>query len=420
MKKAKSAKIGVISALAATAVCGSAFAVSQLAVEKTSAEIPVNDSSVAISERGQLNIQTASLSTVQSGWTQAVQTSISSGAQVTFKLTENWLNTILGTGAGFKDGALYVPDGADIKLDLNGKKISRNLTAARAGGNIITVEGKLEICDTSAAKRGAVTGAYSETYGAVYVDGGSLIITDANINGNRAKNGGGVYLDNGASMIMNGGSLSENVTESAGAAVYMGKNTSFVLNSGVLDKNQAPTNGASGVYLSADSKAYFEMNGGVISNGKASSGGGVYVDDGLFKMTGGEITGNTCGGWGGGVAVCESGSADCDSKFIMEGGKITDNTASNGGAVAVYENCEFEMNGGEISGNTGNSYSAGVFLSGAVFTMTEGAIKDNKSLYGGAVYVGDIDSNGVKSAFKMTGGEITGNGHIGTGITAAA
>lgn len=415
MKKAKSAKIGVISALAATAVCGSAFAVSQLAVEKTSAEIPVNDSSVAISERGQLNIQTASLSTVQSGWTQAVQTSISSGAQVTFKLTENWLNTILGTGAGFKDGALYVPDGADIKLDLNGKKISRNLTAARAGGNIITVEGKLEICDTSAAKRGAVTGAYSETYGAVYVDGGSLIITDANINGNRAKNGGGVYLDNGASMIMNGGSLSENVTESAGAAVYMGKNTSFVLNSGVLDKNQAPTNGASGVYLSADSKAYFEMNGGVISNGKASSGGGVYVDDGLFKMTGGEITGNTCGGWGGGVAVCESGSADCDSKFIMEGGKITDNTASNGGAVAVYENCEFEMNGGEISGNTGNSYSAGVFLSGAVFTMTEGAIKDNKSLYGGAVYVGDIDSNGVKSAFKMTGGEITGNGHIGTG-----
>ena len=56
MKKAKSAKIGVISALAATAVCGSAFAVSQLAVEKTSAEIPVNDSSFTISEIGRAHV----------------------------------------------------------------------------------------------------------------------------------------------------------------------------------------------------------------------------------------------------------------------------------------------------------------------------------------------------------------------------
>lgn len=67
------------------------------------------------------------------------------------------------------------------------------------------------------------------------------------------------------------------------------------------------------------------MEGGKISNntaGRNGTGGGVYVYNGTFTMTGGEISGNRSNGSGAGVILDGNGS------FIMTGGKITGNTAN--------------------------------------------------------------------------------------------
>ena len=99
-------------------------------------------------------------------------------------------------------------------------------------------------------------------------------------------------------------------------------------------------------------KGTFHMKGGSITgNTTTSNGGGVYVYHGTFNMSGGSVTGNTAtgngntSGTGGGVFVGEY------STFSMSGGSITGNTAVNGGGVWV-QGGTFKVSGGvKISGN---------------------------------------------------------------------
>lgn len=422
MKKARYGKTGIICALIATAMCCVALAFAWLyfnIVKPTTADFAEDNASVIL-ERRELKINAASLSTVQSNWSQAVQESLNNGTQVTVKLSENWINKTLGTGVGFSEGRIHVPAGANIKLDLNGKKISRSLTAATANGNLILVEGTLEILDSSANKRGTLTGAYGEAGGAIVVNGGSLTITAGTIKENKtAKHGGGVYLDNGASMVMDGGEINENETipSGEGVGVYVGTGCSFIMNGGEMHKNNSHAN--AGAVLLHSETSYFEMTGGVIAETIASSGAGVYIDAGLFKMTGGEIKNNTSANRGGGVVV---GNAYGLGKFIMEGGVISGNSAVGyGGGVCVYKDAEFEMYGGEITGNT-CQYGGGVFAEDGKFTMYGGKISENVSTYGGAVYSGGDEHNGL---FHMIDGEICnnkrqGDGDFGIGVTSNA
>ena len=161
----------------------------------------------------------------------------------------------------------------------------------------------------------------------------------------------------------------------------------------------------------------FTMTGGVIKNNRAGGGnvlgdgGAVYIGaGGTFKMTGGEISGNTVSRNGGGVAVVKG-------TFEMTGdAKISGNKAQmdyrhyehKGGGVFVGASGTFTMSGNAgVEGNlVRNGYSdsvaqgAGVYVSeGGTFTMSEkSSLKSNtmtsqyqsdaKNLYGGGVFVG--------------------------------
>jgi len=95
---------------------------------------------------------------------------------------------------------------------------------------------------------------------------------DGEISGNKATNGGGVYIN-----CANGR--------------YAG--TEFTMSGGKISGNKA-TNGG-GVYVHGDSvtKPKFNMSGGEISGNEADNGGGVYVWSYVdFTMSGGEIKGN--------------------------------------------------------------------------------------------------------------------------------
>jgi hypothetical protein len=144
----------------------------------------------------------------------------------------------------------------------------------------------------------------------------------------------------------------------------------------------------------------FRMNDGAAVTGNDESngtGGGVYVGEGIFEMTGGIISDNTAADSGGGVSVY-SGT------FRMFGGTISgNNTDSNGGGVYV-EGGTFEMHNGIISGNTSKN-GGGVFRGGqGKFAMREGTITSNIAReYGGGVYV-----QFGAGIFIKTGGTITG------------
>ena len=120
---------------------------------------------------------------------------------------------------------------------------------------------------------------------------------------------------------------------------------------------------------------------GTITGGNAGDGGGVYIGDnsseGHLVMTGGTITGcatdpSRGGGRGGGVFVFQG-------SFTMSGtAKITNCTADWGGGVVVHtRSSTFTMNGGEISDCKASNTGGGVCLiGGAWFEMTGGIIRD--------------------------------------------
>ncbi|MDE7297040.1 MAG: hypothetical protein K2N84_07235, partial [Clostridia bacterium] len=67
------------------------------------------------------------------------------------------------------DGALHIPSGYNITLDLNGKKLNRNLTAAIDGGCVILTEGNLIITDSSGTNAGEIRGGFhTRAGGGVY------------------------------------------------------------------------------------------------------------------------------------------------------------------------------------------------------------------------------------------------------------
>ena len=194
-----------------------------------------------------------------------LQTALNAGGHVK-------LNKDITAGTG--DAALEVLSGTTVTLDLNGKKIDRNLasaTEAVTGGNVITVN-----------------------------DDGTLTVT-------------------GNGMITGG-----NTTGSGGGVYVVGM---FTLESGSITGNTAAKYGGGVV---AHETGQFKMNGGTISgNSAGSGGGGVDVYKSAFAMTGGEITGNSSTGDGGGVYV--------DGTITLEGGIISSNSATgNGGGVFLY------------------------------------------------------------------------------------
>ena len=177
--------------------------------------------------------------------------------------------------------------------------------------------------------------------------------------------------------------------------------------------------GGSGVSVGGDLGSWqfvsgtFTMNGGEISgNTTTGNGGGVYVfgstsAGGTFTMKGGKISDNTSTnstGGGGGVSVEAN-----NSTFTMEGGEISGNTASNGGGVYVRYG-PFTMSGGTISNNTATGGGGGVNVFYGTFTMSGTAkIFGNTASNGGGVYVSP------DATFTMEGGEISGNTGSGNG-----
>ncbi|MDE5729309.1 MAG: hypothetical protein K2I20_03950, partial [Clostridia bacterium] len=150
------------------------------------------------------------------GWVKAVAAS-STEKQITVQLMNDWTaeNGVFGANnSAFRNGALCVPAGKNILLNLYGFKLDRGLTEARDNGSVVVVNGNFSVVDSyvqinndyeqSRMLTGMLTGGNTTgNGGGVLVDGGTLIISGA-IYGNRAQgNGGGVYVNSGKVSIEN-------------------------------------------------------------------------------------------------------------------------------------------------------------------------------------------------------------------------
>ena len=341
----------------------------------------------------------------------------------------------------------------NVTICLNGKQIQN---IGNDNGPVFEVPDRSTLTLTNCTGNGQITrnsNISNGTGSGVYVNGGILNLYSGQItkskgtDSDKNKYGGGVYVDNGGTFNMHGGAITGNHAN-YGGGVYV-KSGTFNMYGGDITRNSASYGGGAGVYVEASGNFIMNNTASVTGNeiGRASNGGGVYVNGGTFTMnndasvfdnrvtyenscgggvyvSGGtfemhndaSVTGNKATGSGAtlnGAGVYVSGQG---SKFEMnDSSKVTSNAASgtkdgdndNGGGVYVSGGSKFIMNGDatngdatSVSGNTATGYGGGVYVSDtkSTFTMNDSAsITSNKAKNGGGVYA----SGG--SEFNMNG-----------------
>jgi len=142
-------------------------------------------------------------------------------------------------------------------------------------------------------------------------------------------------------------------------------------------------------------QATLEMVGGSIDGCKADAGAGVSVNIGMFRMAGGEITGNQAAEestddthiGGGGIFLSGAESPQKMAAVFIEGGKITGNEArSNGGGILVLGGAtQLRLTGGILEGNTARC-GGGVAVIRGRLQLRGGTVTGNTAgLYGGGI-----------------------------------
>ncbi|MCM1546361.1 MAG: InlB B-repeat-containing protein [Clostridiales bacterium] len=282
-------------------------------------------------------------------------------AKLTANLTANSSTHLFGEGTANTDpyynGALNVPAGKYVILDLNGYTVNRGLTEATENGSVITNYGNLVINDTSAKANGKITGGNNSGKGGGVYTEGTLTILNGSITANTARFGGGVYTTGNLSAY--GGNIDNNKAKA-------------------IDPDGSATdydNGGRGAgILALGANVILTGTAKVNSNVGDTDGGGVHVREKSSLTMGGtaEICNNVANTVAGGIYVIHS------STFTMNNGKISGNSTVIGdGAGVCISNGTTVINSGEISNNSAGLNAGGIYCGSGTLTINGGTISDN-------------------------------------------
>ena len=290
-------------------------------------------------------------------------------------------NKVSDSGSINYGGGVRVSDPYSTFTMLGGI-ITNNEATNGGGGGVYIGGGRFEMSGSAVITRNKT--ASSLGGGGVFMNGSDIVYAlnefimsgNAVISENTATNGngGGVYMNSAPEVTMNGGSITGNTAANNGGGVYAFSGT-FTMNDGTIAGNKATAENGGGVY--ANGSTAFTVKGGTIGGSTAADanaakyGGGVYVKNGAFTMSGGKVTGNGASKDGGGVRL-DKGT------FNMSGSAV-------------------------ISRNTADGYGGGVDANDGSFTMSGGSITGNNSLRGAGVELVGSGTMTVSGSVQITG-----------------
>ena len=239
----------------------------------------------------------------------------------TLNMSDNNASIVANTATS-NGGGVYVSNSGTIALsDGNiGATGTGNANKADKGAGIYFDDGAV-----ATLTGGAI--AYNTTTGDSGEGGGIYNKADVALNGtvvsnNSAANGGGIYVNDGT-LILSGGTIKDCAATANGGAIYNA--SSKTIETRVGEQNVSGTVIING----GEIKGHDTLPTGTVN--AAANGGGVCLMAGTLTMTGGTITGNSATTSGGAVYVANGLS------MTMSGGSITGNTANgnDGGAINV-------------------------------------------------------------------------------------
>lgn len=251
---------------------------------------------------------------------------------------------IVGGGSqGNPGGGIYVTNGT---VNIQGGVVAAN--RGSSGGGIYVNSGELNISGGAVAGNKVING-HTDNGGGIYVNSGTLNLSGGYVTNNCKKcdcidcrndvnnthGGGGIALANSSVMKMTGGYVTGNYSGLAGGGIYagfFGNNVGFTMSGGTIAGNCAElgeggglriAGGTNGV-IQATNKVYITNN--ITNSNNDWGGGGIFVQEkGNLSIMNALITGNTAGGFGGGVGACPTGETLIVNK---DGAAIYENRAS--------------------------------------------------------------------------------------------
>ena len=315
------------------------------------------------------------------GWNDAIEKAQSGGdfERVIVDFYSDWNSNAFG--------AVTIPENARMTINLNGHKIDRAIEGRNWNGEVMYVSTNADLIIND----GTITGGVNRSgAGGIHInDGAKVVLNDVNLVDNIAtegSNGAAIAVYNGATLVMNGGSLSKNYLNIGGipffavrlypyGTLYVNDATA-TLNNVTISDNSVGNPEAEGAAIYADNSTV-TMNDCVVS-------GNINVEHNEYaeSVIGGEnstyIINNTDFIDNGDVS--DTDDADycslfdlVDCKLTMVGGKITGNHTDK---IFYLDDTEADITGVNITGNA--SIILDVDNSSAKVTMTECTLGNNE------------------------------------------
>lgn len=265
---------------------------------------------------------------------------------------------IVGGGSdGTPGGGIYVDNGT---VNIQGGVIAAN--RGSSGGGIFFQNGTLNISGGAVTGNEVING-HSDNGGGIYVNSGTLNLSggyvtnnykacdcnDCRNDVNNTHGGGGIALANSSVMNMTGGYVTGNYSGLAGGGIYagfFGHNVRFTMSGGTIAGNCTElgeggglriAGGTNGV-IQATNKVYITNN--ITNSNNDWGGGGIFVQEkGNLSIMNALITGNTAGGFGGGVGACPTGETLIVNKdgAAIYGNEASGTNMSGGGNNKTYD-----------------------------------------------------------------------------------
>ncbi len=317
-----------------------------------------------------------------------------------------------------------------IILDLNDKTLHANRTSAGKYYHVLDVHegGNLTVLDSGFS--GTIKGGYANYGGGIYIsEGGTCTIEGGTISSNYAKEkGGGIYTE--GTLIMTGGTISRNCASSQdGGGIYCTRSGMIQLKNVFIRENDANDYG-SGImivlgnddsyiqecYFEENGFNYFKARGGGIyvdavdanktlkitdslfdNNWGLRYGGGIYLKEGTIQMTGGRIKSNGVTGADGDKLYGAGVYVDTDqTRFYADSVKIDANCfAISGKGAGIYnDKGTVALTNCTLTDNKAGEEGGGIYEAEAGWlTLTETKITNNSAAVGGGVYFEKVESS---------------------------
>ncbi len=270
-----------------------------------------------------------------------------------------------------------------------------------SGGATPVVEG-VQLTGGNALGLGGSAPPYLEDAGGgMFILQSAPTISHCVVFSNTATNGGGLYLDRSAALLV-GNTIIGDSADWTGGGLYLYRSPA-TLRENVVVANEGVV--AGGLYLQ-ESAVLIESNK-VLSNTAVLDGGGLYAYAGTITMTGNLIVGNL-GSYGGGLCVGGSearivhntirsntsrnsgGGVDLSQgealEVLLDGNLIISNTARWGGGVKMGSS-KARLTNNWIAGNQASERGSGLYIDDSSPRLSHNTIVRNLGSDGSGIYV---------------------------------